>query len=260
MFADVSKHIAPLDTSLLPVYRPVESPPPHLYPWDVYDELRKVNPSKAAGPDGLKPQLIKEFAYELSVPLTDVLNTSLREGIVPIQWKKAIVVPIPKTRPPNKDKLRPVSLTSIFAKVAEGFVSKWILEDVGTKIDVKQFGNVKGVSTSHYLVNLIHFLHQGAEEQHNVGTVVLTDFSKAFDLISHTLLIDKMIDMNVRRSIIPWICEFLHNRQQCVKYNDTLSDLLSINAGVPQGTKLGPLGFQIIINDAAVNAKSLEIC
>ena len=113
-------------------------------------------------------------------------------------------MPIPKTRPPNKDKLRPVSLTSIFAKVAEGFVSKWILEDVGEKIDVKQFGNVKGVSTSHCLVNLIHFLHQGAEQQHNVGTVVLTDFSKAFDLISHTLLIDKMIDMDDLDSFKCW--------------------------------------------------------
>ena len=135
-------------------------------------------------------------------------------------------------------------------------ICKWILEDIQNSIDIRQFGNVSGVSTSHYLVNLIHFLHQGPEKNYNVGTVVLTDFSKAFDLINHTLLIEKMLDIGVRRTIVPWICDFLHNRLQCVKFNDTLSDYVPVNGGVPQGTKLGPLGFQIVINDAAVNAKS----
>ena len=79
---------------------------------------------------------------------------------------------------------------------------------------------------------------------------------KAFDLISHTLLIEKFIDIGVRRTIIPWICDFLNNRQQCVKYNDTLSEYVNIKGGVPQGTKLGPLGFQILINDAASDAKT----
>ena len=91
---------------------------------------------------------------------------------------------------------------------------------------------------------------------HNIGTVVLTVFSKAFDLINHTLLIEKMIDVGVRRTIVPWICDFLHNRQQCVRFNDVLSDYLSVKGGLPQGTKLGPLGFQIVINEAGNNAKS----
>jgi hypothetical protein len=135
-------------------------------------------------------------------------------------------------------------------------MSKWILDDIGSMIDLKQFGNVKGVSTSHYLLNLFHFLHQGAEKRHNVGTVVLTDFSKAFDLINHNLLIEKMIAIGVRGTIVPWICDFLHQRQQCVKFNNSLSEYVTVNGGVPQGTKLGPIGFQILINDAAVNAKS----
>ena len=256
MFANVSAHIDPLDRKQLSAYLPSEEGVPHLYPWEVYSELKKVKSSKAGGPDGIKPQLVKEFAYELSTPITDILNCSFKEGIVPSQWKKAIVVPIPKTRPPSVDKLRPVSLTSIFSKVAESFVAKWIVEDIGSLIDVRQFGNVPGVSTSHYLLNLVHFLHQGADKLQNVGTVVLTDFSKAFDLINHNLLIEKMIDLGVRRAIVPWVCDFLDNRQQCVKYNNTLSDYVSISGGVPQGTKLGPLGFQILINDAATSAKT----
>ena len=56
-----------------------------LHPWEVYKELKAIKSSKASGPDGIPPKLIKEFAYELSSPLTDVLNCSFREGVVPHQ-------------------------------------------------------------------------------------------------------------------------------------------------------------------------------
>ena len=55
------------------------------------------------------------------------------------------------------------------------------------------------------------------------------------------------------RSIVPWLCDFLSNRMQCVRYNSTLSDFATLSAGLPQGTKLGPIGFQVIINDALQN-------
>ena len=100
-------------------------------------------------------------------------------------------------------------------------------------IDLRQYGTVARVSTNHYLINLIHYLHEGAEESRNTGTVVLTDFSKAFDLVDHTILINKIIQMGVRRNIIPWICDFLLNRLQCVRFNNTLSDDLQLTAGVP---------------------------
>ena len=148
-------------------------------------------------------------------------------------------MPIPKQSPATVDKLRPVSLTPIFAKIAEGFVSQWVIEDIGHVIDHRQFGNVPGVSTNHYLTNLVHYLHQGAEESRNIGTVtvVLTDFYKAFDLVDHTILITKIIALGVHRAIVPWICDFLYNRKQCVRLNKTLSDELPLNAGVLQGKK-----------------------
>ena len=110
----------PLDFGELPAYLPAKDPPPHLYPWEVYNEPRKINPNKSSGPDGVSARLIMEFAYEIIVPFIDILNGSFKEGIVPHQWKKAILVPIPKQTPARIDKLRPVSLTSIFAKIAEG--------------------------------------------------------------------------------------------------------------------------------------------
>ena len=73
------------------------------------------------------------------------------------------------------------------------FITNWVLEDVSDKIDTQQFGNIKCVSTSHYLVSLLNFLHSGADVINNVGTVFLTDFSKAFDMVDHTFMIEKFI-------------------------------------------------------------------
>ena len=81
MFADVSAHLPPLDFDELPAYLPAKDPKPHLYPCEVYNELRKINPNKSIGPDGVSVRLIKEFAYEICVPLTDILNCSLRKGL-----------------------------------------------------------------------------------------------------------------------------------------------------------------------------------
>ncbi len=247
-FIKVSSGVPPLDLGTLEAFLPAPSLPPKLHPWDVYAQLSRVKPGKSSGPDGISPKVIKEFAYEF--PICDILNSSYNEGVLPQQWKKAIVVPIPKSNPPRADKLRPISLTDCFAKIAESFITKWVLEDIGDKIDPHQFGNIKGVSTSHYLVSLLHFLHQGADRAGNVGTVVLTDFSKAFDMVDHTLMIEKFIRLGVRRSIVPWLCGFLSNRMQCVRYNQTLSTYKTLTGGLPQGTKLGPIGFQTIINDA----------
>ena len=74
--------------------------------------------------------------------------------------------------------MRQISLMDIFAKIAEGFVAKWVVQDIKNNIDVNQFGNVQGVSTSHYLMSLLHHLHQGSDKSYNIGTVFLTDFSQ----------------------------------------------------------------------------------
>ena len=55
----------------------------------VYAQLKKVKASKASGPDGISPKIIKEFAYEFSTPICDILNSSYAEGVVPTQWKKS---------------------------------------------------------------------------------------------------------------------------------------------------------------------------
>ena len=166
------------------------------------------------------------------------------------------MVPIPKTSPPSVEHLRPISLTDHFAKVAEKLMASWALSDMQPNVDKAQFGNQKKISTSHYLISLIHAIHRHADIPKSISTVVSSDYTKAFDRIDHNLAITNLFKVNVCENVVAWICDFLSNRTQCVKYQNTFSDWREIKSGAPQGTRLGPIIFLAMINDAC-NSESI---
>ena len=97
-----------------------------------------VKTNKAMGPDSIPSRIIKEFADELTEPVT-----SLSTGEVPILWKCSNIIPIPKVKQPVcESDTRPISLTPILFKVLEDFVVSWMIEDVGEHIDSRQFGSL----------------------------------------------------------------------------------------------------------------------
>lgn len=186
----------------------------------MYKILQNIKSNKAGLKEDLPPRIIREFAYELSTPVTDILNTSFHQGIVPWQWKRSQIVPIPKSQPPTIDQLRPIALTSRLSKIAESFIVKWLLEDISKFIDPHQYGNIPGLSTTHYLIKLLHNIFENCEISKSISTIICTDFSKAFDRLDHNILIRKLIDFNVRPFVIIWIMDFLEQRSQCVKYQN----------------------------------------
>ena len=252
-FADICNQLPALQLQSLPSYLPAESTSPMIYTGQVFKALRELKPSKAGHPSDLPVRLIREFANELASPLCHLYNACIDEGVFPSCWKTATVVPIPKEKNiTSYDQLRPISLTPIFARVFETFLVNWIHDDIASQLNSNQYGNVKGSSTVHYLVDMLNFIHEGLDKPGFYANLCTVDFTKAFDRVDHSIVIRKLIDLGVRRSILPIICSFLTERTINTKLNVHLSSVQDISCGVPQGTKLGPILFLVLVDDVAV--------
>ena len=156
----------------------------------------------------------------------------------------------------SEDELRPISLTSSLSKILEDFVVQWMIEDVQDKVDPKQFRCLKGSSTTVNLIDMIDNWLNSLDAQSHYLRICFIDFKKAFNRIDHNILVSKLLSLGVRRSIIPWICSFLTNRRQSVRIDNSRSEWGAVNAGVPQGTKLGPVLFIIMINDVELTTSN----
>ena len=119
------------------------------------------------------------------------------------------------------------------------------MEDIGQRIDPKQFGCLRGSSSTLCLLDMFHSWLSKLDIDGSSLRIVLLDFSKAFDRTNLNVLVTKLIDMGLRRSLIPWICDFLTDRRQRVKIGESVSEWAQVNASVPQG----PILFLVMVND-----------
>ena len=104
-----------------------------------------------------------------------------------------------------------------------------------------KFGGISGTSTTDALVEMVHHWYEATDRLDYFVRIIMLDFSKAFDLINHRLLVDKLKSYNMPDHILRWIATFLMDRTQKVKISNYLSRSGSPNGGVPQGTLLGPV-------------------
>jgi len=219
-------------------------------PEDVFRKLERINIRKAPGPDCLPNWFLRDFAFALCDPLCAIFNSSIAEGVVPAIWKQANITAVPKTRPPRliESDLRPISLTPTLSKVFESLVGKWILEVLNEKFDKKQYGALKGRSTTHALTDMLHTWHKALDEEQSVK-IVFVDYAKAFDHVDHETIMSKLVDLGVPQVLIRWLHSFMSNRQQRVKIGEIVSEWASPNGGMPQGTWFGVYIFLTLIND-----------
>ena len=108
------------------------------------------------------------------------------------------------------------------------------------------------------LISMLHNWYKDTDGNGSTVRVMLFDFKKAFDLIDHAILMAKLGDYELPPWVLDWIADFLTDRKQRVKLaHDCYSDWGSVRASVPQGTKLGPWLFLVMINYINVNGVDL---
>jgi len=206
----------------------------------------------APGFDDIHYRLLSNLPEPCLYILLRLFNDIWCSGKFPSDWQEAIIIPIPK---PGKDhsnpsNYRPIALTSCLCKTMERMVNArltWVLEH-DKLLANSQCGFRKNRSTVDHLVRFETFIREGfARKEHTVA--VFFDLEKAYDTTwKHGILRD-LHDMGFRGRLPVFIQGFLSNRLFCVKLNDTRSDFCSQEMGVPQGSILSPMLFNIKINN-----------
>ena len=173
----------------------------------VASKINNMKENKSPGVDGISPKILKEIVEQISMPLAHVFNMSLQEGIVPLEWKEANIIPLFKKGSRNKSvNYRPVSLTSVICKLLETIIRDHMMDFLlkHRLINHSQHGFLKARSC---LTNLLCFFEEITKwvDEGSPVDIIYLDFQKAFDKVPHQRLILKLKSHGMGNSIINWI-------------------------------------------------------
>jgi len=226
----------------------------------VCETLRNLPNKLSRTPDNIPAFLLKKLALHCSKnycancickPLSRIFRVSFFSGNLPKKWLTADVVPLYKKADPLcPNNYRPLSMTSISCKVMEQIIRKDIMDYMRNNdlLCDEQHGFISRRSVSTQLLKSVEKWTQLICNQ-ECFDVVYTDFSKAFDSVSHPKLKHKLQNLGIKSYLLDWLCAFLSNRSQRVFIGGTSSNYCSVTSGVPQGTILAALMYCIYVND-----------
>ena len=225
---------------------------------ELLDSINELSDT-APGPDEIHNTIIKKLPKESQLLLLSIYNNIWNTQSFPDAWHQATIIPIPK---PGKDhsnpsNYRPIALTNCLCKLMEKLINKrlsWFLEK-NSLLSPLQSGYRKNRSTMDHLVRLETYIRQAFANGEHISAIFF-DLEKAFDTTWKYGIMKDLHELNLRGNLPKFIENFLKNRSFQVKVGSTLSDPYVQEEGVPQGSILSPLLFEIKINSITKTLKS----
>lgn len=221
-----------------------------------YEVFRMLDRLKATamGLDGIPSWFLRLGAPVFAAPLAQLYNQSITAGVVPTQWKAAIIKPVPKVSKPKKPSdYRPISITAVQSRMLERHVVRsYIYPALHRQVDGLYFGDQFGFrptgSTTAALIAITHIVLTMLSSNAYVRVFAL-DFSKAFDTVRHATLVEKVTKLDMPDQVFNWIKDFFDGHTHCTAFAGEISSYASIQASVIQGSGLGPAAFLITAAD-----------
>lgn len=223
---------------------------------EVLSTLKNCKLKKSFGPDNISSKLLILTSTHIAKPLAHIFNHSITTSTFPDSWKKALVTPIPKHPNPSYVDYRPISLLSIISKLFEKLILNKLKKQLLNNYGHLQFGFCPGESSTSAILWILNKATDILDNWRQESTIISLDFSKAFDKVSHSILLNKLIKMQLPNWFIKWLASYLTNRSQSTRIKNTISQEQEVLSGVAQGSILGPYLFALFISDLHTNKDS----